>query len=95
MARRRSYLVASVLRVIGLIIVAFLVVYILLVVFDANQVNQFATFVRAGANMFSLGLTDLFLLANPKATVAVNYGIAALIWLVLTNIVTGLVRRIG
>ena len=95
MARRPSYLVASVLRAIGLIIVAFLVVYILLVVFDANQANQFATFVRAGANAFSLGLTTLFLLDNPKTTVAVNYGIAALIWLVLTNIVTGLVRRIG
>jgi Na+-translocating ferredoxin:NAD+ oxidoreductase RnfE subunit len=45
--------------------------------------------------MFSLGLTDLFALANPKATVAVNYGLAAVLWLVITGIVVGLVRRVG
>jgi len=72
-----------------------LVVYILLFTFDANQANQFATFVRNGANFFSLGLTDLFQPANQKIAVAVNYGIAALIWLVITNFVTGLVRRVG
>lgn len=95
LARRGTSVIISVLRVIGLIIVAFLVVYILLCVFDANQANQFATFVRNGANFFSLGLTDLFQPANPKVAVAVNYGIAAVIWLVITNFVTGLVRRVG
>ncbi|MGQ0481276.1 MAG: hypothetical protein ACT4O0_09655 [Pseudonocardia sp.] len=95
MARRGTYAVVSVLRVIGLVIVAFLVLHILLVVFDANQANQFATFIRAGADTFSLGLTDLFVPENPKVAVAVNYGIAALIWLIITNIVTGLVRRVG
>ena len=52
-------------------------------------------FVRNGANFFSLGLTDLFQPQNPKLMVAVNYGIAAVIWLVITNFVTGLVRRVG
>ena len=88
-------MIISVLRVIGLIIVAFLVVYILLVTFDANQANQFATFVRNGANFFSLGLGDLFQPPNPKIMIAVNYGIAALIWLFITSLVTGLVRRVG
>ncbi|MDQ2708322.1 MAG: hypothetical protein M3Z25_12075 [Actinomycetota bacterium] len=95
MARRGSYAVVSVIRVIGLIIVAFLVVHILLNTFDANPANQFAMFVRSGAYFFSLGLRDLFQPANPKVGVAVNFGIAALIWLVITNIVTGLVRRVG
>jgi hypothetical protein len=40
-------------------------------------------------------LTDLFQPANPKVAVGVNYGIAALIWLVITNFVTGIVRRVG
>jgi hypothetical protein len=87
--------VASVLRIIGWIIVAILVIHILLTVFDANPANNFATFIRSGANMFSLGLTDLFTQLPPKMVVAVNYGIAALVWLVLTSIVVGLVRRIG
>ena len=95
LARRGTSVIISVLRVIGLIIVAFLVVHILLFTFDANQANQFATFVRNGANIFSLGLTDLFQPANPKVMVAVNYGIAAVIWMVITSFVTGLVRRVG
>jgi hypothetical protein len=95
MARRGTGVIISVIRAIGLIIVAFLVVHILLVTFDANPTNQFATFVRNGANFFSLGLTDLFQPQNPKVMTAVNYGIAAVIWLVITNFVTGLVRRVG
>lgn len=94
-ARRATYAIVSVLRVIGLIIVGFLVVHILLNTFDANPANQFAQFVRNGAYFFSLGLGDLFQPANPKVAVAVNFGIAAVIWLVITNIVTGLVRRVG
>lgn len=93
--RRAVGAVATVLRVIGLVIVAILVIHILLTLFDANPANTFATFIRDGANTFSLGLTDLFRLANAKATVAVNYGLAAVLWLVLTSIVVGLVRRVG
>lgn len=93
--RRTVGAVATVLRVIGLVIVAILVIHILLTLFDANPANAFATFIRDGANMFSLGLTDLFRLANAKATVAVNYGLAAVLWLVITSIVVGLVRRVG
>jgi hypothetical protein len=93
--RRAVGAVATVLRVIGLVIVAILVIHILLTVFGANPSNSFATFIRDGANMFSLGLTDLFTFADAKLTAGVNYGIAAVIWLVITSIVVGLVRRVG
>ena len=93
--RRAFGAVASLLRIVGWVIVAILVIHILLTVFDANPANQFATFIRAGANMFSLGLTDLFTQLDPKMAVAVNYGLAALVWLIVTAIVVGLVRRIG
>ncbi|MBO0850066.1 MAG: hypothetical protein J2P20_11425 [Pseudonocardia sp.] len=93
--RRAFGVVASVLRVIGLIIVAILVIHILLTAFNANASNQFATFIRDGANMLSLGLTDLFTNLTPKLATAVNYGIAAVAWLIITGIVVGIVRRIG
>ena len=93
--RHVGSLVASVLRVIGMIIVAILVIHILLVVFGANPGNAFATFIRSGADLFSLGLTDLFVLPDPRAATGVNYGIAAVAWLIITSIVVGLVRRIG
>jgi hypothetical protein len=92
--RRGVAIVASLLRVIGLIIVAILVIYILLVVAGANPVNGFAVFVKNAADTFSLGLSNLFLLKDPKFAVGVNYGIAAVAWLVITSIVVGLVRRV-
>lgn len=93
--RRAVGAVATVLRVIGLVIVAILVIHILLTLFGANPANSFATFIRDGARMFSLGLTDLFNFPDPKLSTAVNFGIAAVIWLVITSIVVGLVRRVG
>jgi hypothetical protein len=87
--------VASLLRVVGLVIVAILVVHILLTVFGANPNNAFATFMRDGANFFSLGLADLFTQPDPRISVALNYGIAAVLWLVITSIVVAIERRLG
>lgn len=93
MATRGGYVVAGVLRAIGLGIVLVLVVFILLTLLDANPANQFASIVRYLADLFSLGLTDLFLASDEKLRVALNYGMAAVIWFVITIIVTRLVRR--
>jgi hypothetical protein len=83
-----------VLRAIGLFIVAVLVVHILLTLLDANPANAFAQTVAYLANVFDLGLSDLFVQPNPKLSVALNYGVAAIIWLVITSLVTRLVRRL-
>lgn len=94
MASRGGYVLANVLRGIGLAIVTILVVFILLRLLDANPANSFAAFIAYLANIFDLGLSDLFLPANPKLAVALNYGVAAIIWLVLTSLVSRLVRRL-
>jgi hypothetical protein len=94
-ARRGASLLASVLRVIGLLIVAVLVVYIVLTLLDANPANTFAMAVEDLAEYFNLGLSNLFLPADPKLAVALNYGVAAVIWYVITAVVVRLVRRIG
>lgn len=85
---------ANLLRVVGLVIVAVLVVFILLTVFGANPENAFAVFIKSAADTFSLGLSNLFLLKDPKLAVGVNYGIAAVVWLFITSVVVGLVRRV-
>jgi hypothetical protein len=92
--RRGVGMLAAVLRVVGLLIVAIIVIHILLTVFDANPANTFAMFVKSAADKLSLGLTNLFLLKNPKVAVGVNYGIAALVWLFITQIVVALLRRV-
>ena len=92
--RKGVAIVATVLRIIGYLIVAALVVHILLTVFDANPANAFASWIKSTADTFSLGLSNLFLPKDPKVAVGVNYGIAAIAWVIITQIVVGLVRRV-
>jgi hypothetical protein len=84
--RRGAGLLASLLRIVGMLIV---------LVLDANFGNTFAASVRELANYFDLGLSNLFLPANPKLAVALNYGVAALVWYVITVVVVRLVRRLS
>ena len=93
--RRGAGAVASVLRVVGMLIVLVLVVFIGLTALDANFGNVWAAAVREAANYFDLGMANLFQPANHKVAVAMSYGTAALIWWVITAVVVRLVRRIG
>lgn len=94
-ARQGAAAVASVLRIAGLAIVAVLVAHIVLTLLGANPDNAFATMVRSLAGYFDLGLSNLFLPANPALAVTLNYGMAALLWFVITTVAVRLVRRIG
>ena len=94
MATRGGYVLANILRAIGLFIVAVLVLYVVLVVLGANPANAFYGFVAYLANLFNLGLSDLFLPPDERLRVALNYGVAAVIWLVITMLVTRLARRL-
>ncbi|MBN9101152.1 MULTISPECIES: hypothetical protein [unclassified Pseudonocardia] len=94
-ARRGAGLLASVLRIIGLLIVAVLVVFIVLTLLDANFGNTFAAAIKDLAGNFDLGLSNLFLPADPKVGVLLNYGVAAIIWYVITSVVVRIVRRVS
>jgi uncharacterized membrane protein len=90
-----AYTLARALNTIGLAIVGVIIAYITLTLLDANPENRVATLIRELAEYFNLGLANLFLVADPKLLVGLNYGVAALIWLLVTTVVVRLVRRIG
>jgi hypothetical protein len=92
--RGGAYALARVLNTIGLAIVAVIVIYILLTLLEANPDNVAATLIRELAEYFNLGLANLFLVDDPKWQVGLNYGMAALVWLVVTTVVVRLIRRI-
>jgi hypothetical protein len=93
--RGGTYALARVLNTIGLAIVAIIVIYIMLTLLDANPDNTVARLVRELAEFFNLGLANLFVLDDPKLLIAVNYGVAAALWWLITAVVVRLVRRAG
>jgi hypothetical protein len=93
-ARSGVYALSRVLNTIGLAIVAVIVIYIVLTFLEANPENTVAVLVRQLAEYFNLGLANLFLVEDPKWMIGLNYGVAALVWLVITTVLVRLIRRI-
>ena len=87
--------VARALRTIGYAIVAVLVLHIVLTMLQANPANVVAALISRLAGTFDLGLSNLFLVADPMLAVLLNYGAAALAWLLITAVVVRLAYRIG
>ncbi|MGH3515888.1 MAG: hypothetical protein ACRDQ7_00405 [Haloechinothrix sp.] len=73
---------------------AVLAIHILLVVGEANMGNAFALFITSFASGVDLGLDNLFTPGNEKAQVALNEGIAAILWLIIGAALTTLIARI-
>jgi hypothetical protein len=94
-ARRGVDTVANVLRIIGLVIVAILVLHILFTLLQANPDNSLTRLIARGADVFDLGLSNLFLIGDKSVQVILNYGTAALLWYLIMVVVVRLVRRMG
>ena len=93
-ARRGIDALGNVLRIVGMLIVTVLVLHIVLTLLGANPENQLTQWIRDLADVFNLGLSNLFLPEDPRLGVVLNYGTAALIWYAITMVVVRLVRRI-
>ncbi len=92
---RAGNAVARALRTIGFAIVAVLVLHILLSLLQANPENVVAALIARLAETFDLGMSNLFLVADPMLSVLLNYGAAALTWLLIIAVLVRLVSRIG
>jgi hypothetical protein len=90
-------LLANVVRWIGLVAAIILAIHVVLVAGEANPANGIARLIGNLADALSLGFKDLF--NKPaddlKLRVLINYGIAAIFWLVATHLLARLIRRFG
>ena len=62
------------------------VVYILLILFGANAGNAFFRFIQSIAEPLALFFPGLFHFANNNVETIVNYGLAAVFWVVVCGI---------
>ncbi|MPZ00752.1 MAG: hypothetical protein GEU97_22805 [Actinophytocola sp.] len=72
---------------------AVFLLHILFVVFEANQGNPFVSFVYSIAKTLVLGLGDVFTPDDWKIGVVLNYGFAALVWLIVGRLIVRALRR--
>jgi uncharacterized protein YggT (Ycf19 family) len=84
---------AAVVRWAGLIVVIVLVVRVLLTVGGANPHNWITDFVTGWSDPLASGFRDLFTPSDAKLRVLVNYGLAAIFWLIVSSILARVIRR--
>ncbi|HKS45390.1 MAG TPA: hypothetical protein VJT49_09795 [Amycolatopsis sp.] len=88
-------LLAGVVRWAGLIFAAILVLHVIFVVGSANPANGIVSWMRGWADTLAIGFKDLFQPDDEKLRVLVNYGVAALFWLIVSSILARIIRRLG
>ncbi|OLF07694.1 hypothetical protein BLA60_25480 [Actinophytocola xinjiangensis] len=82
---------ARIITGVGALFALIEVVYILLILFGANQVNSFFQFVKSLAEPLALFFPGLFNLANNSLETLLNYGLAAVFWVVVAGFVARIV----
>jgi hypothetical protein len=92
-ARRGGYLLARIVMLITGLVVGVILLAILLVVLEANEKNVLVEAILDVANFLVGPFENIFSLKNPKTKVAVNYGLAALVYFVIGSIIARLLRR--
>lgn len=87
--------VASVVRWVGLLFALVLAVHVLLTMGDANPANGITKFFSTAADPLALAFKSLFTPENAQTRVLVNYGLAALFWLIVSAVLSRLIRRLA
>ncbi len=91
---RVAGVLASVVRAIAVVFAAILVVHIVLTMGSANPDNGITKRIADVARPLALGFKDLFAPSDPKTVVLVNFGLAAIFWLVVGAVLAWLIRRL-
>jgi hypothetical protein len=98
MATSLALVTASLARLIRLaagIVAAIIAAGILLIVLEANPSNDIVSAVDDAARALVGPFDGMFELDDPKAAVAVNWGIAAIVYLIIGALVARLIALIG
>ncbi|WP_394614450.1 hypothetical protein JNUCC0626_31785 [Lentzea sp. JNUCC 0626] len=78
---------------IGALFALIEVLYILMIILGANQGNAFFKFVQSLAEPLALFFPGLFGTGNYNLDVFLNYGLAAVFWLIVTGLLARAVSR--
>ncbi|MPY78108.1 MAG: hypothetical protein GEV04_06345 [Actinophytocola sp.] len=88
-------ILAAVVRWVFLLFALVLVLHVVFSIADANEDNSIVSFVRDWADPLALGFKDMFQPDDAQLKILVNYGIAAIFWLIVSSLGAAIIRRIG
>jgi hypothetical protein len=92
-ARRGLWTLARIVTLVTAAVVGLLVVGIALVLLEANRSNDVVNWLLDAARFLAGPLDDVFKLHSHKAAVAVNWGLAALVYAVIGRLIAWVLRR--
>ena len=92
-ARKGASGLVRIVNLIARVLAAVLVATILLVVLEANRDNAIVEAVLDAGRFLAGPFKDMFDLDNRKTEVAVNYGIAAVVYLAVAGLIARLLSR--
>ncbi len=91
--RRTIRMITSAVTFLTGLFAAVLVAQIILTVAEANPDNGFASFVGGFSSAVSLGFDGLFSPGSAKLATVLDYGLAAIVWLLIGAAINFLIRR--
>ncbi|MCO6010924.1 hypothetical protein NE236_38800 [Actinoallomurus purpureus] len=91
---RAAGAVATLVAVAATVIAIVLALHIAFVVFSANQANPIVRTVNDWAQSLAWEFRDMFTPKDQRVAVIVDYGIAAVVYLIAGRVGAGLIRRI-
>lgn len=88
-------ILGTIINTIARVIAAIIVIGILLFVFEANPSNGIVELINDIAEFFVGPFDDLFTPKDEKVARAINWGIAALVYLIVGGVIAALLHRSG
>jgi hypothetical protein len=89
----RTNIIANTIRVVTALIALVFVLHIVFTLFSANQNSGIVAFVYGVAKIFVFGFGDVFTPSDAKIGLVVNYGLAAIVYLVVGRLIYRTLRH--
>jgi hypothetical protein len=86
---------AAIVNAVGSVLALILALHIIFVLVGTNPANALVNFVGQWADAFAVWFRDLFTTGNVTVDLILNYGLAAVFWLLVTGVLARLVHRVG
>ena len=86
-------MLANLVRAVTAVVVGIIVIAIVLVLLGANQSNDVVNWFRDAGSWLAGPFRHIFDVGGNKADIAVNWGIAAVVWAVVGGFISSLIAR--